>query len=119
MPALTQPQLDTLHSRLNSLRAELEQQLELSAEATGVVELDQTLVGRVSRVDALQQQSMALSTRRKVESRLARVAHALAIFASGDYGYCQRCDEEIGIARLQAQPESVLCLRCQDQVDQS
>ncbi len=117
MSALTDSQLNTLRSQLNRLRAELEQQLEIGASATDVVKLDQTLVGRVSRVDALQQQSMALTTRRKIETRLARVKHALSKFEAGDFGYCQRCDEEIGIDRLQAQPESALCLRCQDRSD--
>ncbi|MEQ8954820.1 MAG: TraR/DksA family transcriptional regulator [Gammaproteobacteria bacterium] len=116
---LTESQLAKLQSRLETLRDKLQQQLQLSAAATGVVELDQTLVGRVSRVDALQQQSMALSTMRKIEHRLARVQQALARAADGDYGYCQRCDEAIELARLEAQPESALCLQCQDQFDRS
>ena len=82
------------------------------------MELDQTLVGRVSRMDAIQQQSMAVSMRQKAQLKLKKVQAALDKMAPDDYGYCRHGDEPIGFQRLTAQPEANLCLLCQDKADQ-
>lgn len=102
---------------LLQLQGKLQEQLELSQSSTAAVTLDQTLVGRVSRMDAMQQQGVAISTSEKAQARLRKVNIALAALKSGDYGYCARCDEEIGYDRLRAQPEARLCITCQDAAD--
>lgn len=117
MAALNQEQLQELRTLLQRLQQELQEQMQLSKSATAAVTLDQTLVGRVSRMDALQQQSVALSTKEKAQTRLRRVNIALAAMESGDYGYCARCDAGIGFGRLSAQPEARLCIACQDMAD--
>lgn len=113
----SQEQLQELRALLQQLQLELQEQLQLSKSATAAVTLDQTLVGRVSRMDALQQQSVAISTSEKTRARLRKVNIALAAMDSGDYGFCARCDEGIGYGRLRAQPEARLCIACQDSVD--
>ncbi len=117
MSALSPKQTSLIESDLKQLQLELKQQLGLSKESTDVVVLDQTSVGRVSRVDALQQQSMALSLQRTAMGKLKRVEVALAELQEGVFGYCQQCDEAIGFARLQIQPESKYCLNCQSAID--
>jgi DnaK suppressor protein len=42
----------------------------------------------------------------------ARIERALAKLAEGSYGACDRCGEPIPAARLDAAPESVLCVAC-------
>jgi len=116
--ALNSNQISSLQTALSTLEADLSEQLQISEEAAGIVKLDQTLVGRVSRMDAMQQQNMAVSTRSKVQRKLQKVRLALAAIDSGDYGYCRKCDESIGYPRLNAQPEANLCLSCQDKADQ-
>ncbi|PCJ23253.1 MAG: hypothetical protein COA96_12335 [SAR86 cluster bacterium] len=96
---------------------ELKQHLNISKAAAGIVTLDQTTVGRVSRVDAMQQQSMAASTREMATQRLKKVTLALKSLENDCYGYCSGCDEEIALNRLLAQPEANLCLSCQDKHD--
>ncbi|MDD9889915.1 MAG: TraR/DksA family transcriptional regulator [Gammaproteobacteria bacterium] len=118
MEELNPDELDLLHQSLVKLERELKEQLSINKESVDVVKLDQTLVGRVSRMDAMQQQSMAVSMRKKAQLKLRKVQLALASVASGDYGYCRRCDEAIGFPRLNAQPETNLCLNCQDKADQ-
>lgn len=115
---LTDAELKELRLRLEEIKDNLIDQLNISKQSADVVSLDQTLVGRLSRMDAMQQQSMAVSTRDKASRRLQRVRVALAAFESGDYGYCRRCDEAIGSGRLRAQPEASLCIACQDRADQ-
>jgi len=117
MSELNPQQLQELQAILLRLQSDLQEQLQLSKAATAAVTLDQTLVGRVSRMDAMQQQSVALSTKEKAQTRLRKVTIALSTIESGDYGYCARCDEGIGYGRLKAQPEARLCIACQDSVD--
>ena len=119
MEELEQEQLQQLKKQLLQIRTELEKQLSNNKEAAGIVELDQSVIGRVTRMDAIQQQSMAVSTRNKARQRLKKVNLAISNFANGDYGYCRQCDEAIALLRLQAQPESSLCLSCQSKADNS
>ena len=117
MDELTEEQAQQLHTALLTLKAQLEQQLQEAESASEPVQLDQTLLGRVSRMDAMQQQSVALSTREHANVTLKKVLAALHAYEVGEYGYCKRCDEPIGFGRLQAQPESNLCLQCQSKID--
>lgn len=116
---LTSAQVEELQTTLHKARQALSEQLAGNKQASDVVTLDQSMVGRVSRMDALQQQSMALSTRTKTEARLRRIIAALQSIDDGDYGYCRRCDEAIGFGRLKAQPETPLCIQCQSHMDNS
>ena len=47
-----------------------------------------------------------------MERVMARTERALTKLDDGTYGLCDVCDERIPPGRLQALPESVLCLRC-------
>lgn len=117
MEELDTKTLSTLKNLLLKMEKEIEEQLSISEAAAGVVTLDQTSVGRVSRMDAMQQQSMAVSTRQKSSKRLQSVKLALSSLNSGNYGYCKSCDELITTPRLMAQPEAKFCLNCQDKSD--
>ena len=109
---LTEDQRTALSEQLRALEAELREALEGSREGAQVVSLDQP-IGRVSRIDALQQQKMAQAAKRKQEVRLGQVKIALAALDDDEYGYCRACDEPIGFKRLSARPESPFCLGCQ------
>jgi len=76
------------------------------------VELDQTRVGRLSRMDAMQQQAMAQATARRTEAELQRIHIALGRLRTGDYGYCIKCEEEIAEGRLQVDPSTLICIDC-------
>ncbi len=119
MNQLTPKQIEELHSLLLSQKTQLEQQLLDAESAIGVVTLDQSAVGRVSRMDAMQQQSMAVSTRAKAEASLRKILKALKRMEVEDFGYCDQCDEPIQFKRLKVQPHASHCLKCQDQLDQA
>ena len=99
------------------LVGELERGLRASASSAKPVVLDQSSVGRLSRMDAMQQQAMAKATRQKAELRLAQCKSALSAFDRDEYGLCRKCEEPIGYPRLKARPESPYCLECQDEID--
>ena len=98
---------------LEARRQELALLLDHAGQAAEPVRLDQQAVGRVSRVDAIQQQQMALANREQAQQLIKRVEQALQRIESGEYGYCMDCAEPIPMARLQAQPQAELCLNCQ------
>ena len=110
---LSDEQIRELSGRLGELQTELEAALEESRKASKPVELDQQSVGRLSRMDAIQQQQMADAAKRNQELRLRRVQAALEAVDEGEYGFCRRCEEPIGYPRLRAQPESPFCISCQ------
>ena len=90
---------------------------ELSRQASSTVELDQTRVGRLSRIDAMQMQEISKATdvRRSVELR--RVTAALARIDSRDYGYCVECGETIPTARLKVDMAATHCVPCASKSD--
>ena len=110
---LTDAQLQQLRQDLLALRDSLTELIETSKEGTKPVTLDQSSVGRVSRIDAIQVQQMAVANRRQHELRLRQVAQAISAIERDEYGYCRRCEEPIGYRRLEARPESAFCVRCQ------
>lgn len=109
---LTDAQVEELGERLRALEVELRGALEAGSDGAKVVSLDQP-IGRVSRIDALQQQKMAEASKQKQQIRLGQVKVALGALAQGDYGYCRECEEPIGYKRLNARPETPFCLQCQ------
>lgn len=66
MTKIDNRQQNTFKADLLNLRWELLAHLELSERAGQVVELDQTTVGRLSRMDAMQQQQMAQVSRTNI-----------------------------------------------------
>ena len=91
---------------------ELEKLSEGSADARETVTLDQQSVGRLSRMDAIQQQAMAQATERQRAVEISRIEKALERLDKGDYGFCVECDEEISEKRLEIDPAATLCIKC-------
>ena len=111
---MEQNQLDSFRQTLISLRGELEQLNDANREAAGAVTLDQSKVGRLSRMDALQAQQMAQETARRRQVQSQKIDSALRRMDAGEYGYCLICDEEIALARLEFDPASTRCIKCMD-----
>ena len=107
-----QNQIDELKALLLKQREALMELEQTGAEAAAVVELDQTRVGRLSRMDALQGQAMSQERVRRREIQLTRIAAALKRLERGEYGYCTECGEEIAFKRLEFDPAATLCIDC-------
>jgi len=104
--------LEKAGKRLEAKREELENLSEISREARDTVELDQQAVGRLSRMDAMQQQAMAEAQERTRRLDLQRIDMAYRRIKDGDYGYCIECDEEIPDPRLAIDPMAERCVKC-------
>lgn len=113
---LTEMQLAELKALLENAEQDVAQGLSASTADAKPVDLGLS-IGRLSRVDALQQQHMAMARRQRVGVQLQQVRSALSRMESGTYGSCIKCGEPIGFARLKARPETPVCLECQSGSD--
>jgi DnaK suppressor protein len=110
---LTEAQLKELRADLQALLSELQGRLERIGDDSQPVQLDQQMVGRLSRMDAMQQQQMAQASQSQMRAQLSRVSLALVAMDEEEFGYCRSCDEPIAFARLKIRPDSPLCVGCQ------
>ena len=117
MEELTDEQQAELRQDLQALQRDLRRTMADEQGRSDTVRLDQP-IGRLSRMDAMQQQEMAKAERRRAEMRLDRVAVALERIADDEYGWCSDCEEPIGYRRLKARPDSFFCLVCSTRREQ-
>ena len=92
--------------------AELDEQDRISAKDRDPVTLDQESVGRLSRIDAMQVQAMALAQKRRRKAERAGIAAALQRIEEGEFGYCIECGDQIAEGRLRNNPTVIKCLEC-------
>ncbi|MBW2384723.1 MAG: TraR/DksA C4-type zinc finger protein [Deltaproteobacteria bacterium] len=112
MADLDQAQLALLRADLQALAGKLRALIESVREAAKPVDLDEP-IGRLSRMDAIQEQNMLQANRRAAQQRLAHAEAALRRFEQAEYGECMECGEDVGFARLKARPETPFCIACQ------
>jgi len=98
--------------RLIAMESQIRAAEEDSAAERAPVDLDQQTVGRLSRMDALQVQAMALETSRRRRIELQRIAAALERIDQGEFGFCLECGDEIAARRLELDPAAPLCIGC-------
>jgi DnaK suppressor protein len=110
--ALSDTDVERLRAQLEALRLELDALLENTAEGARPVDLGEP-IGRLSRVDAMQQQSMLAANRTAAMRRRQQVDAALRRILDEEYGECASCGEFIDPRRLDAQPEAPMCVACQ------
>lgn len=111
---MTPEQLDQCKQKILLLSEELEASAaaSLQTDDTGTVTLDQQSVGRLSRIDAMQAQQMAMESKRRRELQRKQVFYALQRVETDQYGVCARCEDDIDPKRLLFNPLATLCLAC-------
>ena len=109
---MTPERAATFRSMLEQMQRDLGKADALGREGQRTVELDQQSVGRLARMDALQNQAMAQAGGRRRDVMATRIAAALQRLDEGSYGDCLDCGEEIADARLAQDPTVPLCISC-------
>tara|TARA_B100000029_G_C17331887_1_gene871970 strand:- start:200 stop:547 length:348 start_codon:yes stop_codon:yes gene_type:complete len=104
--------LKRFKKRLKDARDELLVLETLTKDGRKPVELDQTQQGRLSRMDAIQLQEMALEQNRRREFEIQRIDAALKRIEDGEFGFCNNCGENIPLKRLEVSPSTPLCVDC-------
>ena len=112
---LTDEQRSELRYDLQELKETLQSISTNTSNESKIIDLDLP-IGRLTRMDAIQQQKMDEASRRQAQVRLKQVEITLRLLRQDDdeYGYCRKCEEPIGFNRLKAQPEAPFCLKCQN-----
>lgn len=109
---MTEDDLNTLRASLMARLEALRDASQTTADTRRPVELDQTSVGRLSRMDAMQGQALAQAVERRRKDEMRRIEAALSRIDEGEYGFCISCGEEIAAKRLAADPTIPTCIAC-------
>lgn len=104
--------VDEARRRLKERLAQLDEEDSMSAEGRKPVTLEQDAVGRLSRMDAMQMQAMALAAQARRSAERARIKGAIERIEQGEWGWCLSCGEEIAERRLRHDPSAVHCIAC-------
>ncbi len=103
--------------KLENLQRSLQDVQSSGEQAAKTVELDQTRVGRLSRMDAMQAQAISIATNSRRKTELRRIAAALQRIEDDEYGYCLNCFEQIVPGRLDVDPAATLCIDCAEKIE--
>lgn len=69
-------------------------------------------IGRISRMDAINNKSVTEAALRQAEEKLKKLNFMLTQIDKDDFGLCARCKQPIPIERLIFLPQSSFCVRC-------
>jgi DnaK suppressor protein len=64
-------------------------------------------------------QSFTFRLRGREKFLLEKIEHALEKLAANEFGLCEECGEEISLKRLEARPETNLCIRCKEEQERA
>ncbi len=69
-------------------------------------------IGRVSRMDAINNKSVNEASLRQAEAKLGNLKRVLDKFGTEDFGICLKCKQPIPVGRILIRPQSLLCVHC-------
>lgn len=69
-------------------------------------------IGRISRMDAINNKSVNEAALRQAESKLANLNRVLSSIGQEGFGHCLKCRQAIPIQRVIIRPESLYCVNC-------
>ena len=105
-------EIEALRQRIIDELTALDHLRTQARDSLAPVQLDQQSVGRLSRMDATQQQAMNIANDTRRQHRHQALMAALKRIETRDYGYCHNCDDAIGAGRLGIDPAVTLCVDC-------
>ena len=104
--------IELYKKQLEQRLGELEEEQKSTAGDHRPVVLDQSTQGRLSRMDAMQVQAMALETKRRRELGILKIKSALKRIEEDEFGWCVSCGDEIALKRLELDPATPTCIEC-------
>ncbi|PZQ97353.1 MAG: molecular chaperone DnaK [Aeromonas media] len=108
----TTEQINKLRQILKEKRDALQREIYDTTDSVKPVVLDQSSVGRLSRMDAIQTQQMQKGLLVRKRIHMLNIDAALKRIEIDDYGYCVQCGEDIDFSRLLIDPSIVICVAC-------
>ena len=80
-------------------------------EATRPIE-PENAIGRISRMDAINNKSVIEAALRKSKEKLEKLKFALSNIDDDDFGMCIKCHKAIPLGRILIMPQSRTCVNC-------
>jgi len=108
---------EQIRNRLNTLLSDLLDANDNAAIGAATVDLDQSRVGRLSRMDALQNQAISQSAQVNRQKSIIETKAAIARLERGEYGLCEECEEPINPRRLEHNPAARHCIDCAENAE--
>ena len=107
---MCQAQRDHFSAMLISWKHELMVEVDQTVEhLKGEADLCADQVDRASREESF---ALELRTRDRERKLLKKIEKSIDSVGANEYGYCEDCDAEIGIRRLEARPTATKCIDC-------
>jgi DnaK suppressor protein len=113
---LSDAQREALGRHLREELEALEGEIASLVQFTAPVAPD-SAIGRLSRMEAMNEKSVNEAALRSARAREARIRAALPRLADEDFGLCERCDDSIPFARLKSMPGTRLCVSCAEKAE--
>ncbi|MEX0728591.1 MAG: TraR/DksA C4-type zinc finger protein [Planctomycetaceae bacterium] len=110
-----QPSMAEAERILRELEQELVERIDGMEDSTSAPKMDSS-VGRLTYIDAYQNQQLSLHAKRKLSAQLSSVRAALERTKAGTYGRCTECGGEIPPERLEIAPEVPFCVTCKQRL---
>ena len=108
---MTQEELNQIRDRAIRKRVDLEERIAEYRELTKPIPPSEA-IGRVSRMDAINNRSVNEAALRQLEKELDQLDKAMDRMRDEKYGKCIGCGEEIPAGRLMLMPSAMRCVRC-------
>lgn len=102
---------ETFRQKLVAAIADTEATIAEYRELTKPIAPD-VAIGRVSRMDAINNRSVNEAALRQAESKLSNLKRVLSSFGNEDFGLCLKCRKPIPEGRILIRPESLYCVNC-------
>ena len=108
---MTKEERIQLKSIIESELEKLTKRVKELKDLTGSVTPDDA-VGRISRMDAINNNSIVEASIRNIENRLDQLSMAIRMTDDGNFGICIQCHQSIPFDRLKLRPEIRVCANC-------
>jgi len=108
---MTKKEKDELKQAIEKRIVQFEQGIIELKELTQPIAPD-CAIGRVSRMDAINNKSINEAALRQKEKQLRALKEALKNIESSKFGICVSCGQSIPIGRIIIMPESKKCVKC-------
>lgn len=111
---MNQETQESFRPRIEARIQELRDNMNATAEDREAIAPD-VAIGRLSRLDSMQMQQMALGMKQRMQEEIRRLEEALGRINNGRYGACELCGNDIPSERLEYQPDAITCVSCLNQ----
>ena len=112
--AMSKEQLEEFQKQLTEKRDEIVRRAQQTLEQDMTLDSDD-LPDEMDLASSEYLQAFTFRLRGREKNLLDKIQRALERIDAGTFGICEECDEPISIKRLQARPETTLCIRCKEE----